>query len=204
MAGLWWYVEAANCLNRQLSVLRIHLLCPPFLPQTHAFSLCLYFLEAKVLQLDWIMHSPKKIYTSQLLLFFFFNFSAWCLLSVNSTLSKAFSLDSSSQLCDLGHPVRHLCSFKRKSRMNLIIGTHLLGLFWVWDEIIFMKHVSLPVTWGSTHLMSAVPDLWGPTRELDCLVDTYSTGVTVADLERPRWSFKDASLCWSSVSQTVG
>ena len=66
-----------------------------------------------------------------------------------------------------------------------------------------MKCVSMPVTRGSTHLMSAVPGLRGPPHGLDCLVDTHSSGVTAAGSERPRWSFKEASLCWSRVSQTV-
>ena len=55
----------------------------------------------------------------------------------------------------------------------------------------------------SWSVRSAAGSAAGPPRAFDCLVDTYSSGVTAAGLERPRWACKEASLCCSSVSQTV-
>ena len=69
----------------------------PALPSSHRLthSMSLFFgSQSPPVRLDYAI-SQEDIYFTGAPIFFFLRFSAWCLLSVNSTLFKALSLDSS-------------------------------------------------------------------------------------------------------------
>ena len=212
MAGPWWYVKVANCLNRQLSALRIHLPCPPLLPQTHTFYVFIFWKPKSSSQTGLCILPGRYILHSCSYFFFFF--------------FLVLVPDVSSQL--IAHCPKHSAWIQVPSCVTWGILWDLsvpsrgkVEWIWSWHE----SDQSPPrlvssARWDNIHEVCqracdtgehtpnvccswSVRSAAGPPRAFDCLVDTYSSGVTAAGLERPRWACKEASLCCSSVSQTV-